>query len=879
MRWKQELTFIIRRLIHRRRAERELDYEIRAHLEMETERNIADGMPPEEAQLAARRSFGSVALATEDSRTVWGSGSMETLWHDLRYGLRMLLKNPGFTTIAVLTLALGIGANTAIFSVVNTVLLRPLPYAEPERLMWLWDTIPQLSTAPTSLPEFIDWKEQNRSFEQLAAFQSGNMFLDTGDGTRDTPVGLVTPETFALFRANPILGRAFTAEATLPGRSRVMVISHAMWQNHFGADPNAIGRKVDLSGAAYTVIGVAPAGFSFPNQSEFWRPLPIDPAKLDRGPHYLRVVGRLKPGVTQTEAQAEMSAIAGRLSQQHPEKNAGHGVKLEPLRDVIVGDIGPALFILLGAVGFVLLIACANVANLLLARAGARQKEIAVRTALGASRPRLVRQLLTESVMLSVGGGGAGLLIAVWAVRWLVSFGPDTIPRAREISLDPRMAGFTLLISVATGALFGLAPALQASRPIFADALKESGRSSAGVQRNRLRSALVISEVALSLVLLIGAGLMIRSFTKLNQVNPGFNPARALTIGVTLLRNKYPDEERVASSYAQILERAAAAPGVASVGAISDLPIGGGGANDYFTIEGRPPVAKEAQPITEYRIVTPRYFEAMGIPLLAGRDFAETDTKQAPNVAVINEIFAQRHFPGENPLGQRIKLQGQERDPLLIVGVVGNVRSFSLGEPPRPEAYVPFLQDPVFKTYQRSMTIVARTKADPGAVAGPLRAALTSLDKSLPVYALKPMTEYLHDSLSRQRFNLILLSVFGVGALALAAVGVYGVISCGVAQRKHEIGIRLALGAGRRDVLRLILTQGLKLVLLGIVIGLGAAFALARWMETLLFGVRPTDPLTFAAIVIVLLSVALLACWLPARRATKVDPLTSLRHD
>ena len=879
MRWRQELSFIIRRVIHRRRAERELDEEIRSHLEMEIEQNIADGMSPEEARLAARRSFGSLALSKEDSRAMWGLGSLENLWQDLRYGLRMLLKNPGFTTIAVLTLALGIGANTAIFSVVNAVLLRPLPYAESERLVWLWDTLPQLPTAPTSLPEFLDRKEQNRSFEQLAAFQSGNMFLDTGDGTRDTPVGLVTPETFALFRANPILGRAFTAEETLPGRSRVVVLGHAIWQNRFGADPNALGRKVELSGAAYTVIGVMPAGFSFPNQAELWRPLPIDPAKLDRGPHYLRVVGRLKPGVTQAEAQAEMSAIAGRLARQYPEKNAGHGVKLEPLRDVIVGDIGPALYILLGAVGFVLLIACANVANLLLARAGARQKEIAVRTALGASRPRLVRQLLTESVMLAVGGGAAGLLIAVWGVRWLVSFGLDTIPRAQEISVDPRMAGFTLLISVATGALFGLAPALQASRPIFADALKESGRASAGVQRNRLRSALVISEVALSLVLLIGAGLMIRSFTKLNQVNPGFNPARALTIGVTLLRSKYPDEERVASSYAQLLERAAATPGVVAVGAISELPIAGGNTNDNFTIEGRPPVAKEAQPLTEYRVVTPRYFEAMGIPLLAGRDFAETDTKRAPNVAVINEIFAQRHFPGENPLGQRIRLQGQKRDPLLIVGVVGNVRHFSLGEPPRPEAYVPFLQDPLSDTYQRSMTIVARTKADTGAVAGPLRAALIAQDKSLPVYALKPMTEYLRDSLSRHRFNLILLSVFGVGALALAAVGVYGVISCGVAQRTHEIGIRLALGAGRRDVLKLILSQGLKLVLLGVVIGLGAAFALSRWMETLLFGVRPTDPLTFAGIAAVLLLVSLVACWIPARRATRVDPLVSLRSE
>ncbi|HEX8092106.1 MAG TPA: ABC transporter permease, partial [Blastocatellia bacterium] len=647
----------------------------------------------------------------------------------------------------------------------------PLPYAEPERLVWLWDNIPQLPTAPTSLPEFLDWKGQNQSFEYLAAFQSGNMFLDTGDGTRDTTVGLVTPETFALFRVSPILGRTFTDEETLPGRFRVAVIGQVMWQSRFGSDPNVVGRTIELNGAPYTIIGVMPEGFSFPGRAELWRPLPIDPNQLDRGPHYLRVVGRLKPAVTLAQAQAEMSALAARLSEQHPEKNAGHGVRLQPLRDVVVGDIGPALFILLGAVGFVLLIACANVANLLLARVGVRQKEIAVRTALGASRLRIMRQLFTESMMLSVGGGAAGLLIAIWGVNWLVSMGPNTIPRVHEIAVDPRVVGFTLLISAATSLLFGLAPALQASRPDLTDALKEGGRSSAGLSRSRLRSVLVISEVALSLVLLIGAGLMIRSFAKLNQVDPGFNPAEVLTMGVTLLPNKYPEDERVASFYSQLLEQAADTPGVASAGAISELPLSGSNTNDNFTIEGRPPVAKQEEPITEYRVVTPRYFESMGIPLLAGRDFIGTDTKQAPNVVVINEAFARRHFAGESPLGHRIRLQGQERDPLLIVGAVGDVRDLGLDEQPIPEAFVPFLQDPLSKTYQRSMTIVARTKSDPGAVAGSLRAGLSSLDKSLPVYAFKPMTEYLRDSLARRRFNLILLTAFGGVALVLAAVG------------------------------------------------------------------------------------------------------------
>jgi putative ABC transport system permease protein len=804
---------------------------------------------------------------------------MSTIFKDIRYGVRTLARHPGFTAVALITLALGIGANTAIFSVVNAVLLRPLPFDDPERIVWLWDTQPQLPTAPTSLPDFLDWKEQNRSFEHLAAFQSGNMFLDAGDGTTDSRVGLVTPEMFSLFHVSPILGRTFTDEETMPGRYRVAVLSHSMWKNRFGSDPNVSGRTIQLSGAAYTIIGVMPAGFSYPDRVELWRPLAIDPAKLDRGPHYLRVVGRLKQGVTLAQAQADMSAIAARLAQQYPEKIAGHGVKLEPLTDVVVGDIGLALFVLLGAVGFVLLIACANLANLMLARVGGRQKEIAVRTALGASRLRIVRQLLIESIVLAVGGGGAGLLLAIWAVSWLVSLSPDTIPRVNEISVDPRVAGFTLLVSVATGVLFGLAPALQVSRPDLTDALKESGRTTAGLRRNRLRSALVMSEVALSLVLLVGAGLMIRSFAKLNQVDPGFNPARVLTLGVTLLPSKYPADEQVAQFYSQILERAATAPGVLSAGAISELPLSGGNTGDYFTIEGRPAIAKEAEPLTEYRVVTPRYFESMSIPFLSGRDFVESDTRQSPNVVVINDAFAHQHFAAENPLGHRMKLQGQEREPFLIIGVVGNVRDIGLDEQPTPEAYVPFLQDPLSQTYQRSMTIVARTKSDPREVAGSLRSALTSIDKSLPVYEIKPMTEYLRDSLSRRRFNLVLLSVFGAVALLLAAVGIYGVISYGVTQRTHEMGIRMALGAQPRDVLKLVVRQAMLVALGGVAIGLLASLALTRLMKGLLFSVSVTDPLTFAAITLLMTLIALLACLIPARRATKVDPLVALRYE
>lgn len=802
---------------------------------------------------------------------------MGDFWQDLRFGARMLAKNPGFTLVAVITLALGIGANAAIFSVVNSVLLRPLPFDEPESIVWLWDTQPQLPTAPASLPDFLDWKQQSQSFEHMAAFLSGSMFFDTGDGALDTSVGFVTPEMFALFRVAPILGRTFTEEETLPGRSRVAVLSHAIWQSRFGSDPNVIEKTIQLSGAVHTVIGVMPAGFSFPNQADIWRPLPIDPKQLDRGPHYLRVVGRLKGEVTFAQAQAEMSALAARLAEQYQEKIAGHGVKLEPINDVIVGDIRPTLLILQGAVAFVLLIACANVANLLLARVGARQKEIALRSALGASRLRIVRQLLTESVMLSSGGGAVGLVVATWGVKWLVSLGPDTLPRVREIGVDPRAVFFTLLISVATGVLFGLAPALHMSKSDLTVALKEGGRSSAGPLGNRLRSVLVISEVALSLVLLVGAGLLVRSFAKLNQVDAGFNPSRVLTLGVTLFRNKYPADEQVASFYSQILERVASAPGVVSAGAISELPLSGSNTNDYFTIEGRPAVPKEERPLTEYRVVTPRYFESMGIPLLAGRDFVETDTKQSPNVIVINEAFVRQHFAEENPLGRRINLQGQERDPPLIVGVVGNVRDLGLDEQPTPEAYVPFLQDPLSNTYQRSLTIVVRTKSDPQAMAEPLRAELISMDGSLPVYALKPMTDYMRDSLSRRQFNMILLSIFGGVALLLAAVGIYGVISYSVTQRTHEIGIRMALGARARDVQKMVVRQGMMLALGGVAIGLLASLALMRLMEALLFGVSVNDGPTFSVIALLLTFVALAACCIPARRATRVDPLAALR--
>jgi putative ABC transport system permease protein len=574
-----------------------------------------------------------------------------------------------------------------------------------------------------------------------------------------------------------------------------------------------------------------------------------------------------------------MSTISSRLAEQYSEKNAGHGVKLELLHDVIVGDISTALFVLLSAVGFVLLIACANVANLLLARAGARQREIAIRTALGATRGRVVRQLLTESILLAILGGTAGVLIALWGVSTLVSVSPGTIPRLNEIHIDFRVAGFALLISVLTGVIFGLAPALQVSKPNLSDSLKESGRTTAGVQRNRLRSSLVVLEIAMSLVLLIGAGLMIRSFAKLSSLSPGFNPDNVLTMGVSLLRSGYPDDDKVAAFYSQMLERLNSVPGVQSSGTITDLPFSGSNMSDNFTIEGRPPISKVDQPLTECRVVSPRYFESMNIPLLRGRDFAETDNKQTPNVTVINETFARRHFPGEDPIGHRLRLQGQFRDPLLIVGIVGDVRDLALDEPPTPEIYFPFLQNPLSESFDRSFTIVVQTKSSPTSMAEPLRAELLNLDRALPVYSLKPMTEYLSESLSRRRFNLVLLSGFATVALLLAAVGIYGVISYSVSQRTHEIGIRVAVGAHSGDILKLVVGQAMILALVGITLGLLASIALTRLMESLLYGVSATDPLTFAALSAVLGGVAVTASLIPALRATRVDPMIALRYE
>jgi putative ABC transport system permease protein len=816
---------------------------------------------------------------------------MNILWQDLRYAARMLLKKPGFTLIAVITLALGIGANTAIFSVVNAVLLRPLPYAEPGRLVALWESNKQKLDSRNSIsyPNFFDWRAQNQSFELMASYYTSGMAL-TGVAT---PVNLrsavVSPDLFAVLGVNPQLGRWFVAEEEKPG-ARVAVISHSLWQRQFGGDPNIVGRALALSGKPFNVVGVMPAGFQFPIEAEpveVWVSSSVDGEKSDpkepamneqRGAHYLQAVARLKPNVTIEQAQAEMSAIAGKLEQQYPDSNKRYGAMVIPYHNDLVHDYSQALWLILGAVACVLLIACANVANLLLARATARYKEIAVRSALGAGRWRVIRQLLTESLLLALGGGLLGLLLAWWGTEALLRMIPEEVPRLAEINIDRWVFGFTLLISVVTGIVFGLAPALQASKIELTEAMKEGGRGAGeGGGRGRLRGALVVAEIAIALVVLIGAGLLLQTFRKLQQVDLGYDTSRVLTASVELPDARYPKTEQAATFYRALLERVKALPGVEGASAIVPQPLSGDVFSISFEIEGRN-IPKSDHPSSHFRSVSPDYFSVMKIPVLAGRAFTERDDAKAPGVVIINETFAKRHFPNENPLGKHLKpglsLDGQKvwRE---IVGVVKDVKHRqSLGRDYEPEYYFPHAQMPI-----GSMSLVVRATNDPRSLAGAIQREVQSLDRDIPVSLIKTLDQYLGVAVAQPKFNALLLGLFAGLALLLTAIGLYGVMAYSVIQRTQEIGIRLALGAQTGDVLRMVLRQGLRLTALGLALGLAASYALTRYMQALLFNVRPTDPLTFAVIALMLVSVALLACYFPARRATKVDPMVALRYE
>jgi len=802
----------------------------------------------------------------------------------MRFGVRMLIKQSGFTLIAVLTLALGIGANTAIFSVVNAVLLRALPYPEPERLVRFWESNPGRGwlNFAVSAPNFTDWRKQQSVCEQLAAYESNSLNF-TGGGEPERVAALsVTANFFSVLGVAPAHGRNFLPEEEQSGRNHVAILSDGLWGRRFGADPNLIGRQIQLSGESYTVVGVTPPGFQLTQGTELWTPLTLvtlNPAGANRATnHNLSVIGRLKPGVSLAQAQAAMDTIARQLEQQYPELNTGWGVRMSAFYDWIVPEqIRRSMLTLFAAVGFVLSISCANVANLLLARASARRLEMAIRAAMGASRWRVTRQLLTESLLLSTLGGLVGSLLAFWCTNLIKASTALNIPRLNETRLDVKALGFTFLIALGAGLIFGLAPAWQASRLALNETLKEGGRSGGG-KRQRLRGALVVAEVALALMLLVGAGLMIRSFTHLQNVPLGFAPNHVLTMRLTLPTAKYGQGAPRVNYFDQLLQRLRATPGVIDASAVINLPLAGGGSwAEEVTLEGRD-AAQGGTPIpAEVNAVTPRYFHTMGIPLLAGRDFTEQDRGafwlgESPWTLIVNETFARRYWPNENPIGKRFRFGGNVFG--TVIGVVGNVRSLSLEREAQPAFYVSYGHFSM-----PALTLVVRASAPPEAMTAALRAQVYALDRDLPVYNIRPMEQIVSNAAGQPRFQTLLLGLFGAAALSLAAIGIYGVMAYTVTQRTHEIGVRMALGARTCDVLQHVLGQGMKLVLMGATLGLAGAFVAARALKSMLFGVSPADPLTFAAVTVFLALVAFAACWIPARRATKVDPLVALRHN
>ena len=807
---------------------------------------------------------------------------MKTLLQDLRYGLRVLWKTPGFTAVAVLALALGIGANTAIFSVVNGVLLRPLPFAEPERLVMVWmdNRVLGLREDLNSYPNYVAWRDESQAFEHLAAFTSTSPTLTSERGEPERLQGVsATANFFGVLRAQPALGRLFTAEEEAEGKDAVVVIGHGLWRRRFGGQPGIVGQQITLNGRGRTVVGVMPQGFRFPGEAEVWVPLaPTASMRAQRQSFWLSMVGRLRPGATVERAQAELSAVAARMEKEFPDSNQGFGAYVVSLHQQVVGRVSTALWVLLGAVGFVLLIACANVANLLLARAAAREREIAIRRALGAGRARLVRQFLTESVLLSLVGGGVGLLLAFWGVDALIALGPSDLPRLDQVGMDGRVLLWTVGISVATGLLFGLAPALQASQADLNESLKEGGRGGGeGARGRRVRNALVVAEVALALVLLAGAGLMIKSFLRLQEVNLGFNPERVLSMRVQLSGTNYRESARAVAFYEQLIERIEATPGVQAAAAIGTVFLSSTPNSAWFSVEGRPAPPPNERIEVPIDPVTPNYFQAMGVPLLKGRAFDARDREGAPEVAIVNETFARRFFPGEEVLGKRFKFGPPEsEDPwMTIVGVVGDTRRTGFDTAVRPETYLPHAQSP-----SRGMMLVVRsTAADPSALANAVRGAVASLDREVPVFQVRTMDELLSGLMAQRRLNMLLLAIFAGVALLLAAVGIFGVMNYAVSQRTHEIGLRMALGAQARDILKMVVGQGMALVLAGLVLGLAGALALTRLMSSMLYGVSATDPATYAGIAVLLMAVAFLACYLPARRATKVDPMVALRYE
>jgi putative ABC transport system permease protein len=805
---------------------------------------------------------------------------METLWQDLRYGFRVLKRKPAFTLVAIITLALGIGANTAIFSVVNKLLLSQLPYKEPDRIITLWERLSddgakKQKVAPAN---FLDWRERNQVFDEMAAVYPYGFDYTGGTEPETFRSWLVSEGFFETFGVRALYGRTFDPEEYKAGNPRVVVIGYGLWQRRFGSDPNLVGQTLQLDGEPYTVVGILPPEFRFLDEKQMWAPkIFADHDRRQRTGGYIDVVARLKPGATIEQARDEMSAIAAGLASEHPRTNQDTGVTLVPLPEQIVGHVRPALLVLLGAVGLVLVIACANVANLLLARGAERQKELAIRAALGAGRIRLVRQLLTESLTLALLGGIGGILLASWGIDAILALSPSNLPRIDEVSIDGRVIGFAFAASMLTALAFGLAPAIQFSRPELQQFLKEGGRTStAGFGRRRLRHALVISEIAIALMLLVGAGLLVRSFIRLLQVDPGFTPDNVLSLQV-FIWDKYQTPERRTAFFDEAFTRLSSLPGVQAVGAVTALPFNNEDTIDVattFTIDGAP--AEPGRQLTAYSTVASiDYFKVMSIPLARGRPFNEFDRAGSPPVVLINEAMSRRYWPDEDPVGKKITV-GSFGRPMSreIIGVVGDVRHTGLDSNPRPEFFVPHLQNPF-----GGMAIVVRATSDPDQLLTAAKDQIRAINKDQPFYSINTMDALLTKSLGERRFNLLLLCAFATIALLLAGVGIYGLISFSISQRTHEIGVRMALGAKTRDITRMVLGEGIALALIGVGVGIVGALLLTRFLKSFLFGVTPTDPVTFAIISVLLIAIALVASYLPARRATRVDPMVALRYE
>jgi putative ABC transport system permease protein len=881
----------IKGMLPRNRLDQDLNEELRSHLEMRAADNAAAGMSPEESRHEAQKRFGNTTLLKEDTRNVDIIGWMDEAARDFRHALRMLQRSPGFTAVAVLTLALGIGANTAIFSVVNSVLIRPLPYHDPAGLVMVWETNSQHPNPHNTVspPNFLDWQSRNTVLSSMAYIFDQRVNLTGNGDPQEVVLQAVPTNFFSLLGVNLLLGPGFSSQNGQPGHDDVVILSYGFWNEHFAANPAIIGKSILLNGKPQTVVGVAPKNFQWfikdgsltGAKPQMWSLFVFPQSFHDHKAmgRFITVVARLNPGASYSQAQTQMTAIASQLEREYPDADGHWGVNVVPLRDYLTGELRPALLVLFGAVAFVLLIACANVSSLLLARAASREREMAIRTAVGASRWRIARQLLMESLLLALGGGGIGVAFAFWGTNALLAASPRNLLDLTAISLDLRVLVFAVTSTLLAGLLFGFLPSYISAHSRISETLKEGGRGSSANRRAFARNAFVVAQLGLALVLLAGSGLLIRSFVRLIGVDPGFGTGHLLSFKVTLPRSKYGTDTLCLAFFQRLLARISAVPGVRSASMESFPPLTGLGAGTAVHILTQPSLALSDLPVASVRVVGPDYFATMNIPLRAGRLFNAQELAEEKHITIINQAFADKYLHGVNPLGQKAaiymkSLTESELQPSEIIGVVGNVHQIGLDTAPEPAVYWPHPE-----LVMSGMTILVRAAGDPLALVSAAQSELHQVDPELPMAAVATMDQLLADSLSRSRFTMLLLGIFSAVALLLAAVGVYGLIAFSVTQRTQELGIRIALGAQRGDVLRLVLAQGTRLTLLGVAIGVLAALALSRLLATLLFRVSATDPLTFASVAGLLAGVALLACFVPARRATRVDPIVALRYE